>query len=49
MDLLNDDTPMAVRCENCGWEGYDDELIKNAEFEENTYMCCPTCLSDRIE
>lgn len=46
---INDDTPMAVRCENCGWEGYDDELVKNDEFSNESYMCCPTCSSERIE
>jgi len=39
-----------VRCCNCGWEGYSEELVsKTEDINDKDFNCCPDCKSEDIE
>jgi hypothetical protein len=38
-----------VKCESCGWEGYDMELVsKTEDMNDTDFSFCPVCGSDDI-
>lgn len=41
------DNPTRFKCEDCGWEDYEDEL-KNITKGTGKVACCPFCLSSNV-